>query len=190
MWLAKPVIPGRTSSLALAASAQLFWAPLLSRSVCWDLWGACRGPCDVGQGISLACSLPTCCAEAPVVVAWHLVAGQVEMPLRETEQSRFLEAGALGLAEEGGSLSILAWSPVHLLQEGSGPPFEPPVRGRESRRPCAKGGREASGPGEGPTDWAGGSRRGLFEFSNLSLPPCPPPNQMLGCPFLQRACED
>lgn len=36
---------------------------------------------------------------------------------------------------------ILAWSPVHLLQEGSGPLFEPPVRGEGGERGLASQGR-------------------------------------------------
>ena len=71
MWLAKPVIPGRTLSLALAGSSQLFWASLLSR-VARDLRGPREG-CIMGQGMSRARSLATCCAAAPVVVARHLV---------------------------------------------------------------------------------------------------------------------
>ena len=141
MWLAKPVIPGRTSSLALAASTQLFWAPLLSWSVCWDLWGAYRGPCDMGLGISLAHSLATCCAEAPVVVAWHLVS-RAGWKLPPGNGSAFPGGPCTWLAGRGRSVPfILACSPVHLLQEGSGPPFEPPVKGEGVEGGVASQGR-------------------------------------------------
>lgn len=103
--------------------------------------------------------------------------GRLETAPRKREQSCFLEAGALGfLAEEGVFPFILAWSPVHLLQEGSGPPFEPPVREGVKGggwQPRAVGRLQAWG--KDLRIGQGGLRRGLFEFSQTSaLPPCPP----------------
>ena len=95
----------------------------------------------VGLGISLAHSLATCCAEAPVVVAWHLVS-RAGWKLPPGNGSAFPGGPCTWLPGRGRSVPfILACSPVHLLQEGSGPPFEPPVKGEGVEGGVASQGR-------------------------------------------------
>lgn len=72
----------------------------------------------MGQGISLALSLATCCAEQ----------GRLETAPRIRECISWRPVHLASWQRKERSLH-LARSPVHLLQEGSGPLFEPPVRG-------------------------------------------------------------